>query len=186
MELTANNTRYSINAHDEIVDIGGDWDRFARENDSPPECFSANVIHRCFWDFVSGEAVRHVYRSLIMNVRAGRSFDFAFRCDSPRLRRFMTMQIKPGPAGGVDFVTELFATEERDFQRVFDINAKRSDALVVACSWCNKLRVGETVWTEPENAIRPLTLFEDNPVPALSHGMCESCYAAVMDKASRR
>jgi hypothetical protein len=108
--------------------------------------------------------------------------DFDLRCDSPDLRRYLKLRITPAADGGIDFVTETICTEQREFQHILDANAKRADGLIVACSWCNKLRIGENCWQEAEDAIGALALFETDAIPALSHGMCEECYAAIMDK----
>lgn len=182
MTLSNNTIRYSINAADEIVDVGGGWDSFAVENDSPPDLLSGSILLRSFWSFVSGDALQHVYRRIMERVRAGEAMDFSFRCDSPALRRFLILKMTATADGGIEFVTETICTEVRDFQRVFDANAKRADALIVACSWCNRLKTPDNVWKESEDAVQALSLFETDTIPALSHGMCESCYRSVMAK----
>jgi hypothetical protein len=186
LDTPANVTRYSIDVSDEIVAVGGDWDRFARENDAPLELFSGNILHRSFWDFLSGAALEHVYQRIMTNVRAGECMEFAFRCDSPGLRRFLTLRMTPADDGGINFVTETICTEEREFQRVFDADADRAEGIVIACSWCNKLKTGLHQWQEPEEAVRSLALFETDPMPALSHGMCEQCYALVTGRTKAR
>ncbi len=55
-------------------------------------------------------------------------------------------------------------------------------AIVVACSWCNKIKTAENVWKEVEYAVPDLRLFEVDAVPRLSHGMCEDCRKAVIQK----
>lgn len=174
------NIRYKINAADEIVEVGGGWDMFAIENDSPPELSSGSIIYRRFWDFVSGNTIEHVYRRMFSKVRAGETLDFSFRCDSPSLRRFLVLQMKPLGDGGIEIVTETVCTEEREFQELFSINAPKAGEVVVACSWCNKIKTGENVWQEAEDAVSELGLFEKDILPPLSHGMCDDCYKAVM------
>lgn len=178
-------TKYSINASDEIVAVDGDWDNFALENDSPPELLSENILHRSFWDFISGDALQHVYRRLFAKVRAGETLEFSFRCDSPSLRRFMKLTMTPAADSGIEFVTETSRIEEREFQNVFHVNARRADEIVVACSWCKRLRTHDNVWHEPEDAIHALALFETVTIPSLSHGMCEECYETMMDGRSK-
>lgn len=180
MTNSSNTIKYSINAADEIVEVGGEWDIFAVENDSPPELFSGSILHRSFWDFVSGDALRHVYRRIMEQVRAGKTMDFSFRCDSPDLRRFLSLQMSPIADGGIEFVTETICTEARKYQNVFDINAPRTGQVIVACSWCNKLKSGVNTWQEPEDAICTLSLFETDTIPTLSHGMCNGCYEMVL------
>jgi len=180
MNTPPNTIRYAINAADQIVEVGGGWDIFAVDNDSPPDLFSASIMHRNFWEFVSGNALQHVYRRIMEQVRAGETMKFSFRCDSPDLRRFLTLEMSPTADGGIQFVTETICTEARELQRVFDINTPRTEEMITACSWCNKLKVSETIWQEPEAAVRTLSLFETDTVPTLSHGMCEACYGKVL------
>lgn len=176
------NIRYCIDAADEIVGVSGDWDRFAVENDSPAELLSGAVVHRRFWDFVSGDTLGHVYRRMFAKVHAGESLDFSFRCDSPELRRFLTLRMNPIGDGGIEFITETVCTEEREFQPLFDIKAARVGEFVVACSWCNKIKTAANVWKEAEDAVLDLGLFEIDALPPLSHGMCDGCYKAVIGK----
>ena len=178
--------RYKINAADEIVEVGGGWDMFAVENESQPELFSGSILHRRFWDFVSGNTIEHVYRRMFSKVRAGETLDFSFRCDSPRFRRFLVLRMTPLGDGGIEIVTETVCTEEREFQPLFSINASKAGEVVVACSWCNKIKTGVNVWQEAENAVSALGLFEKDILPPLSHGMCDDCYKAVMGKMEDR
>ena len=173
---------YSIDPADEIVAVGDDWDRFAIDNGAPRELLSDRIMHRSFWEFVSGETVEHVYRVLLAKVRGGASLAFNFRCDSPALRRFLTLRMYPVGTGGIEFITETVRTEEREFEALFDTTGRKADGLILACSWCNKVKTAPLVWLEAEEAVRVLGLFENNARPSLSHGMCGACYLAVTEK----
>jgi hypothetical protein len=183
MKNARSNVRYEIDATDTVVAVGGDWDQFAGENDSPAALLSASILQRSFWDFVSGATLEHVYRRVLAQVREGHPLEFSFRCDSPALRRFLTLKLKQTHAGGIEFVTETVCTEPRSFQPLFNAKACRVGAVVVACSWCNRIQTGVNVWQEAEDAVHALGLFEIDPLPPLSHGMCHACYKAVMGKA---
>jgi hypothetical protein len=180
MNDTQNNLGYCIDAADEIVAVSDNWDRFALENDAPPELLSGSILHRRFWDFVSGETLRHVYRRILAKVRKGQALVFSFRCDSAAFRRYLTLRMSPTDGGGVEFLTETVRTEEREYQPLFDAKAARGGEIVVACSWCNKIKTGVNIWLEPEDAVPELGLFENDSLPPLSHGMCEECYKAVL------
>ncbi|MEP6946131.1 MAG: hypothetical protein ABJA02_09455 [Acidobacteriota bacterium] len=184
MNELQNSVRYAIDASDKIVSVGGNWDRFAAENDSPPEVFARNILHRSFWDFISGDLTEHVYRQILAKVRAGTKLHFNFRCDSPTLRRFLTLDMIPNAAGGIEFLTETTRTEKREYQPLFCTNADKIIEMVITCSWCNKIKTGEKVWQECEDAVLSLGLFEDEAMPMLSHGMCEDCYRTVMSSSA--
>ena len=146
----------------------------------------AALLHQRFWDFVSGDTLEHVYRRVFAKVRAGESLNFSFRCDSPAVRRVLTLKMNPVDDGGIEFVTQTVSTEEREFQPLFDKDESRVGAVVVACSWCNKIKTVENIWQEPEDAVLELGLFEHDSLPPLSHGMCAACYASVMGKMDDR
>lgn len=187
MKDSQTNIHYRIDAADEIVAVSGDWDRFARENGAPPELLSDRILHRRFWDFVSGDTLGHIYARMLAKVRTGESLVFSFRCDSPERRRFLTLRMNPTNGdGGVEFLTETVCTEERESQPLFSTHAPKVGSFVVACSWCNKIKTSATVWREVEDAVVELGLFENDVVPPLSHGMCETCYAAAVGKLDDR
>ena len=184
MDAQIGSISYSIDAADEIVAVGDDWDRFAIDNGAARGLLADRIVHRAFWDFISGESVKHVYRVLLAKVRGGASLAFNFRCDSPALRRFLTLRMFPFGTGGVEFITETVRTEEREFEPLFDTTGEKADELIMACSWCNKIQTAPLVWLEAGEAVRALGLFESNATPSLSHAMCETCYRAVTGKAA--
>lgn len=183
MQDASNFVRYSIDAADDIVAIGDGWNDFAIKNGSP-ELIEGNILHRSFWDFVSGEALQHVYRRIMERVRAGDIQTFSFRCDSPELRRYLSLRMELTSGGGIEFTTETICTETREFQKIFDAKTKRNDALVVVCSWCIRIRTPSQIWQEAEEAVRTLSLFEIDCLPAVSHGICDECYQFVIGKTS--
>lgn len=175
-------TSYIIDASDEVIAVGGDWDQFAIENNCPPEFYSNAVINRSFWDFVSGEMLQHIYRRILIKVRNGESVNFSLRCDSPELRRFSSIQITPIGEGRVEFVTKTVDTEVRNAQSLIGGITDPLDEMVVVCSWCKKIQVGLDVWQEVEEAVRTLEIFEKDLMPSLSHGICTRCYDEVIGK----
>lgn len=103
---------YQIDSADRITSVSGSWDLFAAANDGGTR--ATDVVGHSLWDFVVHNTTRQVYRDLIARVRGGRPVTFSYRCDSPTLRRFMRMTMRPGAsgpvicsgsAGGATFVT---------------------------------------------------------------------------------
>jgi hypothetical protein len=131
---------------------------------------------------VSDELTRHIYQQMLVEVRNGRSLSFDFRCDSPDRRRFLEMRMTPFANEGVQFETFTTCVEERSSQELYRRPAEFTDELVITCSWCKKIRTAENVWYEVEQAVQILQLFELNPTPNLSHGMCEDCYDSITAK----
>lgn len=172
---------YRIDGDDLIAHADPAWNRFAISNEAP-ELEAVKVIGRSLWDFVSDEVTRHVYQQMLAEVRKGRSINFDFRCDSPDRRRFLEMRMTPFADHGVQFETVTNHIEERSSQNLYRRPAESIDELVVTCSWCNKIKITENVWHEVEQAAQILKLFDLNPSPQISHGMCEGCYEAMTAK----
>ena len=168
---------YRIDRGDVITAVDDAWAPFARANGAPQ---LADVLGRPLWDYVSDDTTRQVYRDLVARVRAGHDATFPYRCDAPALRRFMRMTMRAAPQRGVVFESEVVRTEARPVPLLLDQKPAGSSGVIVrVCSWCKRVHVRET-WQEVEIAVERLDLFAGGPSPSLTHGMCEDCYARVM------
>lgn len=172
MELTTD-VVYRLNQQNEITFVNDEWNVFAVANDGV-HLVRDKVLSRKLWDYISDPATGQLYVNLLKRVRAGRTTQYNYRCDSPSLRRFMTMDVTPLPDGGVEFRTRPVRLEPRDPQALLDSKTPRSDRLIEACGWCRKIRVGNE-WLEVEAAVPALKLFEQDPMPMMTHGLCEAC-----------
>jgi hypothetical protein len=168
---------YSLDERDRIVRVNDAWTAFALDNDAP-ELAREQVLDRPIWEFLNDSTTRQIYRSLVSRVRAGREARFPLRCDSPDLRRYLNMIITPARENHVSFEVVVVAVEPRPTQRIWDRRTIRSDRLLVVCAWCKHVHVnGE--WMEIEDALTPLRIFESEPLPALTHGICGACNRAM-------
>jgi hypothetical protein len=52
-----------------------------------------------------------------------------------------------------------------------------SDQVVLICSFCKRIKTAPSLWVEVEAAMASLGLNEAWPLPQLSHGVCEKCFA---------
>ena len=106
---------------------------------------------------------------------------FPFRCDSPELRRFMIMEISPLPDGAVNFSTWIDEESKRDRIRLLDPGEPRDlDRLLRMCAWCKKLDVMGGVWLELEEALSRFAVFDQDPLPQITHGVCTPCQRLVV------
>ena len=167
---------YRIDRSDVITAVNDAWEPFAQANDAS---HLANVLGQSVWDHVSDDTTRQVYRDLIAGVRRGRTVTFTYRCDAPGLRRFMRMTMLPEPDGAVGFDSIVERAEPRAPVPLLAPPDDRpgSDVLRM-CSWCKRVHLDEA-WREVEVAVERLGLFHGGPMPGLTHGMCEACYARV-------
>lgn len=167
--------RYRIDAVDRLVAFNPQWDRFALENGAP-ELAASDVRAREIWAFIADLDTRHLHQRLLERVRRGnRLTALPFRCDSPDTRRYMEMDVIPLPDGEVEYRCRLLRAERRAPARVGMGAGTGAQTFAKMCSWCKRVEVAPGVWKELEEAIRELGLFERDPPPAVSHGICEDC-----------
>ncbi|MFO7604503.1 MAG: PAS domain-containing protein [Gammaproteobacteria bacterium] len=170
---------YHLDPQGNIVYVDEAWDAMAEQQQgSFPS--TAVILGRNIFDFISDESCRHIYQSLIDQVQQkAQSLSFPFRCDAPETRRFMEMEIFPVAGGITGFKSCIINEEPRLPVALLEPDAEKSDALLVICSWCMKVKVDAEHWLEMEQAIEHLAIFDVHPLPQLSHGICPGCYAAM-------
>ena len=166
---------YAIDADDAVVSVGPEWLAFAQENQAS-SLTEASVVGRSLFEFMSGEETKRLYRIVFDRVRSDRqNVLIPFRCDGPKVRRFMELQISPGKLGGIELGGRVVREETRQGVRLFDSSVERSQDSVLVCAWCKHVQVENGQWLEVEAAISALGLFESLPLPGISQGVCEAC-----------
>jgi hypothetical protein len=172
--VAAAQTIHRVDAGDVLVFVDETWLRFAAENAAP--ALTADAVHgRQLWGFVADAETVDLYKLLFARVRQRRvSLRVPFRCDSPEARRFMEMEIAPWGEAGVECRNLLLRVEPRSAVSLLEPAQPRSEELVVICSWCKRVQVGD-VFREIEEACRELALLAATPAPRLSHGICPEC-----------
>jgi hypothetical protein len=186
MSLTASDNpiatgvRYAIDADDNICFVDGGWAQFAETNDGL-ELLQASIIGKPLWNYISDETTRSLYQQMVARVREGRSAQFSLRCDGPDCRRLLEMTISAGANGTVEFATRTLRLDHRAPVALLSRQVPRSSDLLRVCAWCNRVDAGSGTgqWVEVEDAIDSLRLFELPLPPQLTHGICETCFAAM-------
>ena len=169
---------YQIDASDRIVEVDESWDRFALANQGTAMA-SKQVLGRELWQFITGEESLQIYRSLVDRVRGQKvAARFYFRCDAPECRRFMSMRIGLGADRSVYFASRIERIEPRSAVSLLDSAIVRDRRMVTVCSWCKAVKC-ESRWLPVEEAVERLGLFAQPSMPALSHGICESCHTTM-------
>jgi hypothetical protein len=183
---------WSIDREGRIEAVGAGWNRFAEDNGGqgllPP-----GILGRGLSDFFGGLEVRALLGELFRRVRhKGEPVTIPFRCDSPSELRQLTLTIQPRPDGGIDFVSRTQALVERSVPAlVLDGSAPRSLLLLSLCAWCKRVEVPDWKdldaalepgsWLELDEAMGRLPILEP-PVPRITHGICPTCRATLMDE----
>lgn len=168
---------YRIDERDKITFVNEAWDRHALEA-ATPGLTAPGVLARSLWDYVSDTTTRQLYRDMILSIRAGRRIRFPFRCDAPDARRFLRMDARALGAGAVEFRTRVLVRQERPAQLVLQAGGARREPHLRICGWCKKIPDG-LAWVEIEAAVAKMDLFASEDLPALTHGICPECEAAM-------
>ena len=172
---------HRINEKDVIIKVCSHWQSFVEENNGASHIMPENIIGTTLWDHIIGAETKHLYEIILQKVRANkRPAKFHFRCDSPELRRFLTLEVIPHDDNSVEFISTIIKTESRDPVHILRTDIERSDEFLRICSMCKKIALSDTNWVELEVAIEKLKLFDLVALPHFTHSMCKACYKAVM------
>ncbi|MDP3717756.1 MAG: hypothetical protein Q8T13_08355 [Acidobacteriota bacterium] len=171
---------YRVDAAGNLTFVNEGWNAFAVLNDTP-ELLGPAVLGRRVADGIAGIETRLIYDRLRERALAGVRIELPYRCDSPMLRRRMSLTIVAVGAE-LEFRSRLLDLATRPAVRVLEPQVSRSGAMLTVCSWCNRGRIGNR-WAEIEEVVAELRLF-DAPVPQLTHGLCHDCQVQVMSELS--
>ncbi len=183
MSVDADVLVYRIDAADTITWVSDNWSAFALANAwagrVPPDA----VVGRSLWEFIEGQETIQIYRALLQRVRDGRRVrKIPFRCDSPGAKRFCELEMAADPAGDVEITSRTLRTEPRPRIPLLDSATERGPGLIMICSTCKKVNLSGDRWSELDQAVEELDIFDNARMPMLSHGLCPSCYQTFMDE----
>ena len=174
---------YRIDGTDTIVSVSDNWDVFADANAWGSAVRHQDVVGHSLWDFIQGPETRHLYQQLFRRAReGGPSRPIPFRCDSPGERRFLELLIEALPGGLLEITSTILRTEPRTPVRLIAADTPRSADILTMCSMCKKIEVATEQWTELEEGLAQLRLFEAEEMPRLTHGLCHPCYQAAINE----
>lgn len=177
---------YRINRQDEIVFVNDEWLRFSFENGAG-KFQSENVLNKSLWNFIADDLTRELYKVVLRRVRNGATISFSFRCDAADFRLLLEMTVTNLPNGEVQFETKPLWRHEREPQPLLETGAALSgEEFLRICGWCQRVDVGVSDWREIEIAMTKLKLFEQDSLPQLTHGICNSCYETMTEKLAQK
>lgn len=168
---------YVIDSADRIVSVDAAFVAFARENGAAD---LEHVAGQSLWDMIAGVETHGLWHQILSSSRTRRqAFLCRYRCDSPDRRRLFHLHLQPRPDGSIVFASHLVRQEPRTPLDLLDPTTRHGDAALRICSWCNRARVAAD-WVEIEGAVKQLDLLSLDRPPAVTHGICPACRAAVL------
>jgi hypothetical protein len=174
----ANCLSYTIDAADTIVAVSGLWDDFARDNDGE-SIVAEKIMGQKLDQFIHGDETLMFVRTMIMSARVlQRPVYRPYRCDSPKLKRFMEMTVQPRSEGSVEVMHRELRCEPIACK--IPVAAESSGAhvpFVKRCSLCNRIRA-EGVWSEIDEAAEAKRLPAEVAPLKVIYGVCPDCLAS--------
>jgi hypothetical protein len=167
-------THYRLDAKNRIIEVGGNWDRFAHENGAD-DLASDFVIGLPLRAFISGDVTKMFMDTMLTRVRlTGKPAVIPYRCDSPGIKRFMEMSLE---AIGTEVFSEHRILAERPMPRHTNFRVaahNKSCRMIKQCSMCSRFANpgGEPV--EPEVA----GISSDEPLNII-YFICAECRGRV-------
>lgn len=170
-------TGYRLDARDRIIEVSGEWDRFACDNGAE-ELAMDSVIGMPLRRFISGDVTRMFIDTMHERVRmSGRPMTVPYRCDSPGVKRFMEMSLA---AIGNDLVSEHRLLAEHVMPRTLvfrNATDERSHSWTKRCSMCNRLSTPDGHLVEPDEFSG--TGSADGQTVGVIYFVCPDCRAKV-------
>lgn len=170
---------YELDAEFRIQSVDLAWSEFAVANGAPELVPPVGPVGQSVFDCIQDATTADLYQRLFDGVlRTGRPVVLPFRCDSPALRRFLEMEIRPGDLSGLQVHTRVLRLEARAPVSLLDPAVRRGGAFLRMCGWCKAVEVAGN-WLDVAEAVVALRLFERDPIPSMTHGICPPCYERV-------
>ena len=170
---------YEVGPDGAIVSVNDLFVGFAADNGWVIE--AADVIGTSLFDHVAGRRVRELHRSLLAAVRSSsRPLTLPMRCDSPTERRWLSVRFTPLADGRVAFASSVDRIESRPYQPLLDTTLEPGPTagMLNVCAWCARARYGGD-WIDIDDVAERLGVTGADSIPAVSHGICDSCEAAL-------
>ena len=169
---------YRLDSENRLVDVGGDWEQFARDNDG--DGLSRDyVVGRPLFAFIEGPSIVQMYRAIFNKVRQTQKIiAFDFRCDAPVCRRRIRLQVAPGTDDSVELTAAIVESTVREPVPLFDKKVPRSQEKICICCICSDVQSEGRRWVGIEEETTRLKLMESDAIPQLSYGYCPRCLEA--------
>ncbi|MFM2408211.1 MAG: hypothetical protein RL358_953 [Pseudomonadota bacterium] len=157
----------SVDQHNVIVRVNAAWDSFAHDNDGEALANDA-VLGLNLLDSISGKVSKNFTLAMLELARRGeREIVFDYRCDSPRVRRFMRAHLRSDSRGAVHYSHQHLYSETFPHLVAFKTATQRGRDTLMRCSICNHVR-RDGLWRTPDSG-------HGDALTEVIYGVCPSC-----------
>jgi len=93
----------------------------------------------------------------------------------------MILEVEPLSGASVRFASWVVAERRRSPIRLLEAGRVRDPGRVLRmCAWCKRVSLEAGEWLELETALAKGDLFIRDPLPKITHGVCQKCQALVL------
>jgi len=165
---------YWLDRDDRIVQLNPLWDQFALANGGEKQLLSSEIQGRKVFDFITGDQTRMYLEALLQHVRfLHRTLIRPYRCDSPTLKRFMSMSLTPAAQGLVKLDHTLLKSEPFQQPVIYRYEPDLQASTLPRCSVCTRLLIKGN-WLAPEDAETLGFITHGTPLP-VHYRICPTC-----------
>jgi predicted esterase len=166
---------YTLSKSDCIETVSEDWADFAQQNEAN-ESIWTNISGKSIWPSISDFETKSVYKQLFRKVRdTQKPIEVEFRCDGPRIKRCMKLEIIPTGNGSLKICSHLLSSQETDYNPILAINSVEGEEKITCCSICRRVLGENNTWLDIELAIRALGLFHKHFSFTREETICPHC-----------
>lgn len=173
-DTTGEIVSYWLNSDNRIVRVSKLWNQFALANEGSKELLSPEIQGCSVFEFISGDQTRMYLETLLQHARfLNNAIGRPYRCDSPTLKRYMFMSIRPATKSLVQLDHVLLKTEPQHQQILYRQAPTPESGVVPRCSVCTRLLIKGN-WLFPDDAAILGLLSQEKPLP-VTYRICPSC-----------
>jgi len=164
---------------DRIVCLPDSWDDFV-ETTGLTGLERDVILGRPLSWFIEDETARSAFRALFQNTRREkRPARITTRCDARRgPARAMQLDFVAHAADAISATWRFVDGSTAEMIPIVRPRFSSPDELIRACGWCWRVHLG-TAWHRLDQAAPALGLLDRRSLPAVTHGICPRCAAAL-------
>lgn len=145
-----NNNIYFIDDNLRIINVGGEWDEFAINNEGDDIVFS-KIEGKSLLNYIKGDPTKMWIQTIIQLVKLKEEpIERPYRCDSPEIKRYMSMNISAESKYVLKFEHKILKVEPKTQTTLIKhFDNKSITNIYKRCSICGKILFSGK-WKEPD------------------------------------
>jgi hypothetical protein len=171
---------YWIDINNIIVAVCGPWDQFACANNGQ-NVLGINIKGTSIFTYINGDDTQMWFEALLQQARLTKlDVTRPYRCDSPNVKRFMSMSIKYENSGILKVQHTILSIEERKKTIQIEYANPWTNGLIYQrCSSCGHIR-NNNIWTEPGSGeLLNITNYR------VIYSVCPTCLASLKSRVAQ-